>query len=89
MGFDGWTALLVLALVIGLPIFIDEVFGGLREALQRAVDEGEVVMAVTFSNACPILRGLPDQVHRGGERAGLPRPSPSVSGDDEQLKDKS
>jgi uncharacterized protein YqgV (UPF0045/DUF77 family) len=33
---------------------IERVFGALRAALQRAVDAGEVVMAVTFSNACPV-----------------------------------
>jgi uncharacterized protein YqgV (UPF0045/DUF77 family) len=65
---------------------IDEVFGGLREALQRATDEGEVVMAVTFSNACPVPRGLPDQAHRGGERAGAPRPRLSGSPDDERFE---
>ena len=68
---------------------IDEVFEGLREALQRAIDEDEVVMAVTFSNACPVPRGLPDQAHRGGKRTDAPRPRPSVSGDDERLEDNS
>lgn len=68
---------------------IDEVFGGLRDALQHAIEEGEVVMAVTFSNACPVPRDPPEQAHRGGKRAGLPRPSPSVSGDDERLEDNS
>lgn len=66
---------------------IDEVFGGLREALHRAMDEGEVVMAVTLSNACPVSHGRSDHAHRGGERAGPRRARPSVSGDDERLED--
>ena len=68
---------------------IDEVFGGLRDALQRAIDEGEVVMAVTLSNACPVPRGLPDQPHRGGVSADAPKPRSSVSDDDEGMEDNS
>ncbi|MCP4639277.1 MAG: hypothetical protein GY851_02520, partial [bacterium] len=48
---------------------IDDVFEGLREALQCAIDEGEVVMAVTLSNACPVPRDLPHQTYPGRERA--------------------
>jgi uncharacterized protein YqgV (UPF0045/DUF77 family) len=33
---------------------IDLVFGALRAAFQRAIDDGEAVMVVTFSNACPV-----------------------------------
>lgn len=33
---------------------IDEVFQALRTALQHTTDDGEVIMAVTFSNACPV-----------------------------------
>lgn len=38
---------------------IDHVFGALRAALQRAIDDGEVVMLATFSNACPVARARP------------------------------
>jgi uncharacterized protein YqgV (UPF0045/DUF77 family) len=34
---------------------IDEVFAALKEALQSGAARGEVVMVVTFSNACPEL----------------------------------
>ena len=33
------------------------VFGALQEALRRAAGQGDVVMVVTFSNACPISGG--------------------------------
>jgi uncharacterized protein YqgV (UPF0045/DUF77 family) len=68
---------------------IGEVFGGLREAFQRAMEEGEVVMAVTFSNACPVPRDPPDRARRGEERAEAPRPRLSASGNDQRLEDDS
>jgi uncharacterized protein YqgV (UPF0045/DUF77 family) len=48
----------------GLNVRVDEmstlawgeeqaVFDGLREAFHRAAEQGDVVMSVTFSNACP------------------------------------
>lgn len=33
------------------------VFGALQEALRRAAGQGEIVMVVTFSNACPVSHG--------------------------------
>ena len=35
----------------------DILFDALREAFRAASAEGDVVMAVTFSNACPVERG--------------------------------
>jgi uncharacterized protein YqgV (UPF0045/DUF77 family) len=32
----------------------EAVFAGLREAFARATEQGEVVMVVTVSNACPV-----------------------------------
>jgi len=34
----------------------EEVFTALKEAMRSAASRGDVVLAVTFSNACPVLR---------------------------------
>jgi len=65
---------------------IDNVFGGLQEALLRAVEEGAVVMTVTLSNACPGPRGLPRGPDRGGRDADAAEPRPPGFRDDEQLE---
>lgn len=36
-----------------------DLFDGLKQAFQEAADRGEVVMAATFSNACPTGRPEP------------------------------
>jgi uncharacterized protein YqgV (UPF0045/DUF77 family) len=40
---------------------IGDVFRALREALQQAIEKGDVVMTVTFSNACPLTHIRSDQ----------------------------
>ena len=38
------------------------IFAALQEALRRAAEQGQVVMTVTFSNACPVPEGRDDSI---------------------------
>lgn len=43
----------------------DALFAALQEAFRHAADQGDVVMIVTFSNACPVP-GREEGPHAGG-----------------------
>jgi uncharacterized protein YqgV (UPF0045/DUF77 family) len=42
---------------------VHDVFLALQKVLQEAIEEGDVVMVVTVSNACPLTRSLSEQAN--------------------------